>query len=163
MLHRLRARAELRGEQPGTQHAVSLLPLFLLIVPLGGQALHRVALHIQDALELLRLPLIRQREGLLREHCRDGRRGGSGPAQARPLPPGQGLQSQGDVSCTAGLPLPCPSPSPDSLLKLHSRDLCVLIPALPSCCCGNWAKVLPLSESQFPHLFCGPMVTGALV
>lgn len=53
--------------------AVSLLPLLLLIVPPGGQALHRVALHVQDALELLGLPLIRQGDGLLREHCRKAR------------------------------------------------------------------------------------------
>lgn len=39
---------------------------------MGGQALHRVALHVQDALELLGLPLFRQGDGLLREHCGEG-------------------------------------------------------------------------------------------
>lgn len=53
--------------------AGSLLPLLLLIVPPGGQALHRVALHVQDAMELLGLPLVRQGDGLLREHCRKAR------------------------------------------------------------------------------------------
>lgn len=80
MLHRFWASAELPGVQPGMQDAMSLLPLFLLIIPLRGQALHRVALHIQDALELLGLPLIRQRDGLLREHCREGM-GRAGAAQ----------------------------------------------------------------------------------
>lgn len=55
-----------------SQDAMSLLPLLLLIVPPGGQPLHGVALHVQDALELLGLPLIRQGDGLLREHCGEG-------------------------------------------------------------------------------------------
>ena len=53
---------------------MSLLPLLPLIVPPGGQALHGVALHVQGALELLGLPLIRQGDGFLREHCREGNR-----------------------------------------------------------------------------------------
>lgn len=72
MIHRLRSRVELPGDQPGTCGAASFLPRLLFIVPLGGQALHRVALHIQDALELLGLPLIRQSDRLLREHCKEG-------------------------------------------------------------------------------------------
>lgn len=72
MLRRLWTRVELPGDQPGMRGAVSFLPVLLFIVPLGGQALHGVALHIQDALELLGLPLIRQSDRFLRKHCREG-------------------------------------------------------------------------------------------
>lgn len=83
MLHRLWASVELPGEQP----RVSLLPLLFLVVPPGGQALHRVGLHIQDALELLGLPLIRQGDGLLREHCREGMGYRRGQLRTLPGPP----------------------------------------------------------------------------
>ena len=51
----------------------SLFPLLLFIIPVGSQALYGVALHVQEALELLGFPFFRQGDNLLREHCREGK------------------------------------------------------------------------------------------
>lgn len=52
--------------------AASLFPFFLLVIPVGSQALYGVALHVQEALELLGFPFLRQGDNLFREHCREG-------------------------------------------------------------------------------------------
>lgn len=56
--------------------ACALLPLALLIVPLGGDALHRVHPHVQHLLQLTSLPVLIQGPGLLRVDW--GERGGRG-------------------------------------------------------------------------------------
>lgn len=40
---------------------------------MGRQALYGVALHVQEALELLGFPFFHQGDNLLREHCREGK------------------------------------------------------------------------------------------
>lgn len=72
-----------------------LLPLVLVVVPLGGEAVHRVGAHVQHTLDLLGLPLVGQGVRLRGEHCQ-----GNG---GRPSEEGSRKiisRSQGRFSCT---------------------------------------------------------------
>lgn len=83
--HRLWMMVELQGEPPGFHVTSSLLPL---IVPPGQARPCGVALHVQGALELLGLPLIRGVMGFLGNTAgkETGRNGAYGTLQAHPLP-----------------------------------------------------------------------------
>lgn len=78
----------------------SLFPLFLFVIPVGSQALYGVALHVQEALELLGFPFLRQGDDFLREHCRDSK-GETAAAQVPtvtvPLSPGLQPHCQGPL------------------------------------------------------------------